>query len=263
MSGNSFLLYQKRNSWLERWDPRMKILVVLFFGAAMLLTRSPELKTAQLLVLVILWGVAKLSWRVLAFTLLSLTLFFASTMIYQAILLSAPGEELITWGWLHFSPQGLINGLMMCEQIAGIVLLLSLLVRTTSPVILAEGMEILLNPLKKWRLPVHEAVLMFSIALRFLPILIEEFDKIRKAQLARGGGFHRKGIASRFHGVLPMLMPLFVMSILRAKELAVAMESRCYQGDEGRTPIRLYRFRFSDYAVFTLAICNLLFLAVW
>ncbi|REK74464.1 energy-coupling factor transporter transmembrane component T family protein [Paenibacillus paeoniae] len=263
MAGASFLLYQKRDSLLERWDPRMKIVAVLLFGAALLLTHSLGLKTVQLLLLIVLWGMAKLSWRVLVFTLLSLSLFFASTMIYQSVLTAVPGESMITWGWLSFSSQGVIRGIMMCEQIAGIVLLLALLVRTTSPIILAEGLEMLLKPLKKWRLPVHEAVMMFSIALRFLPILIEEFDKIRKAQLARGGGFHRKGVSTRFRGVLPMLMPLFVMSIIRAKDLAVAMESRCYQGDEGRTPIRVYRLRVSDYAVFSFSIVNLAAIFVW
>ncbi|NGM80882.1 energy-coupling factor transporter transmembrane protein EcfT [Paenibacillus sp. 7124] len=258
MSVNGFLLYQKKNSWLERWDPRMKIIAIFLFGASLLLTHHIVLKTAQLAMLIIMWGIARLSWKVLAVTVLSLSIFFLSTMIYQAVLTPAPGDIMSEWGWLRFSPEGALRGVMMCEQIAGIVILLSLLVRTTSPIILAEGLEILLKPLKKWRLPVHEAVMMFSIALRFLPILIEEFDKIRKAQLARGGGFHRGGIASRFGGVLPMLMPLFVMSILRAKDLAVAMESRCYQGDEGRTPIRIYRFGFSDYAVFIFAVCNLL-----
>ncbi|AHV97580.1 energy-coupling factor transporter transmembrane component T family protein [Paenibacillus sabinae] len=258
MSVNGFLLYQKKNSWLERWDPRMKIIATLLFGAALLLTHQPALKTTQLALLIIMWGIARLSWKMLAVTVLSLSIFFLSTMIYQAVLTPAPGDIMSEWGWLRFSSEGALRGVMMCEQIAGIVLLLSLLVRTTSPIILAEGLEILLNPLKKWRLPVHEAVMMFSIALRFLPILIEEFDKIRKAQLARGGGFHRRGIASRFGGVLPMLMPLFVMSILRAKDLAVAMESRCYQGDEGRTPIRIYRFGLSDYAVFIFTVFNLL-----
>ncbi|AET61240.1 cobalt transport protein [Paenibacillus terrae HPL-003] len=263
MSTKSLLLYQARNSWLERWDPRMKIIAVLLFGSALLITHSPVLKTAQLLILIALWGITKLSWRVLLFTFLSLSIFFASTMIYQSMLMLAPGDDLITWGRLHFSAQGTLKGVMMCEQIAGIVLLLSLLVRTTSPILLAEGLEILLTPLKKWRLPIHEAVMMFSIALRFLPILVEEFDKIRKAQLARGGGFHRKGISSRFRGVLPMLIPLFIMSILRARDLAIAMESRCYQGDEGRTPIRVYRFRFRDYAVLAFSTLNLLFIFVW
>ncbi|WP_058304149.1 energy-coupling factor transporter transmembrane component T family protein [Gorillibacterium timonense] len=261
MSSTAFYLYQKRNSWPERWDPRIKIVSVLLFGAALLITRNPELKTVQLLLLFIVWGMARLPWRTLLYTLLSLTLFFASTMIYQAILLSDPADVFIAAGPLHFSTRGALNGLMMCEQIAGIVLLLSLLVRTTSPIVLAEGLELLLKPLTRWRLPVHEAVMMFSIALRFLPILVEEFDKIRKAQIARGGGFHRKGVFTRFGGVLPMLMPLFVMSILRAKELAIAMESRCYQGDEGRTPIRNYRFQAVDYAV--LGFSTLHFLLIW
>ncbi|MNW63819.1 Energy-coupling factor transporter transmembrane protein EcfT [compost metagenome] len=104
--------------------------------------------------------------------------------------------------------------------------------------------------------------MMFTIALRFLPILVEEIDKIRKAQIARGGGFHRKGVSSRWRGILPMLMPLFVLSILRAKELAVAMESRCYQGDHGRTPIRKYKLHPRDYSILAFSIVNLLLIFI-
>ncbi|MFF2090026.1 energy-coupling factor transporter transmembrane component T family protein [Paenibacillus sp. NPDC058174] len=258
MANNSFLLFQKQNTWLEQWDPRMKITVSLIFAASLLLNHSLILKTAQLVLLIALWWVAKLSWRALVFTFLSLTIFFISTMIYRSMLMTNPGDTLIRLGAFTYSEQGAISGILMCEQIAGIVLLLSLVVRTTSPIILAEGLEMILQPFKKLRLPVHEMVMMFTIALRFLPILIEEVDKIRKAQMARGGGFHRKGILSRFRGVFPMLMPLFVLSILRAKELAVAMESRCYQGDEGRTPIRLYRMHRRDYSVLAFSAINLL-----
>ncbi|MEK4509212.1 energy-coupling factor transporter transmembrane component T family protein [Paenibacillus sp. FSL K6-2524] len=262
MGNNSFLLYRKQNTWLEQWDPRMKITVSLIFAASLLLNHNLLLKTAQIVLLIILWWIAKLSWRALVFTLLSLTIFFISTMIYQSILITNPGDSMIQLGVLTYSLQGAINGILMCEQIAGIVLLLSLLVRTTSPIILAEGLEMILKPFKKLRFPVHEAVMMFTIALRFLPILIEEIDKIRKAQMARGGGFHRKGISSRFRGIFPMLMPLFVLSILRAKELAVAMESRCYQGDEGRTPIRLYRLHPRDYSILAFSVFNLLLIFI-
>lgn len=130
------------------------------------------------------------------------------------------------------------------------------------PVVLAEGMEKLCSPLKKWKVPVHDAVMMFSIALRFVPLLLEEFDTVRKAQIARGGGFHRKGAMSRFKGVLPMLIPLFVLSIHRAKDLAIAMESRGYQGEEGRTPIREYRIRPSDVLVLTVSILFLVSVAL-
>ncbi len=257
MAGSRFLIYEKRDSWLERWDPRIKIMALFLFGAALLFNHHLILKSAELLLLIVLWGIARLSWKALAITLASLAIFYASTMIYQAILLSAPGDTIVRAGFLRFSLEGAMKGVLMCEQIAGIVLLLSLLVRTTSPIVLSEGLEMLLSPLKKWKLPIHEAVMMFSIALRFLPILLDEFDKIRKAQIARGGGFHRKRAAARFKGVLPMLLPLFVSAILRAKELAVAMESRCYEGEQGRTPIRVYRLQYGDYMVLGIALLNL------
>lgn len=260
MSGSTFLLFEQRNSWLERRDPRTKIIAALLLAAALLASRDPALKTALLLLFILVWGLARLPWATLLITLLSLSLFFVSTMIYQAVLLSEPSDTVMRWGPVHVSQRGWINGILMCEQIAGIVLLLSLLVRTTSPILLAEGLEMLLKPLKRLRLPVHEAVMMFSISLRFLPILAEEFERIRKSQLARGGGFHRKGIVSRFGGVLPMLMPLFVMSILRAKDLAIAMESRCYQGEEGRTPIRIYRFGAGDCAVLAVSLLSLMYM---
>lgn len=262
MANNSFLLYRKQNTWIEQWDPRMKITVILIFAAALLLNHNLMLKTVQIALLIFLWWIAKLSWKVLVVTILSLSIFFISTMIYQSILISNPGDTMIQLGFLTYSVEGAVNGVLMCEQIAGIVLLLSLLVRTTSPIILAEGLEMMLKPLKRLKLPVHEAVMMFTIALRFLPILVEEIDKIRKAQIARGGGFHRKGVSSRWRGIFPMLMPLFVLSILRAKELAVAMESRCYQGDHGRTPIRLYKLHPRDYSVLAFSIANLLLIFI-
>lgn len=253
MAANRYLLYEKRNSWVERWDPRYKIAALFVFGLSLLITRSLPLKTAELLVLVALWAAARLPWRTFAWTLLSLGFFFVSTMVYRAWLAAPPGDPQVEWGFVRFSEEGALSGIMMCEQIAGIVLLLSVLVRTTSPIVLAEGLERLLSPLKRWKVPVHDGVMMFSIALRFVPLLLEEFDTIRKAQIARGGGFHRKGALSRFRGVFPMLLPLFVLSIQRAKDLAVAMESRGYRGDIGRTPIRVYRARKSDYAVLSFS----------
>jgi energy-coupling factor transport system permease protein len=186
--------------------------------------------------------------------MLSLGFFSLTTMIYQAVLNIHNGDELIHWRWLTFSREGILSGVLMCEQIAGIVVLLSLLVRTTSPMVLAEGMEKLCEPLKKWKIPVHDAVTMFSIALRFVPLLFEEFDTIRKAQTARGGGFHRRGAFARFSGVIPMLIPLFVLSIQRAKDLAIAMESRGYRGGVGRTPIREYTIGKSDIVVLMISI---------
>jgi energy-coupling factor transport system permease protein len=253
MASSSYLIYEKRNSWIESWDPRVKILALALFSLSIIIHHSPVLKTIQLAVLIVLWGIAKLRWGTLLWMLLSLSMLFASTMVFRAALSIKPGDTLVHWGGLTFSQEGIVSGVLMCEQIASIVILLSLLVRTTSPVILAEGLEKLCSPLKKWKVPVHEAVMMFSIALRFVPLLLEEFDTVRKAQIARGGGFHRRGTIARFKGVLPMLIPLFVLSIQRAKDLAIAMESRGYRGEEGRTPIREYRIHPVDIAVLSIS----------
>ncbi|NQX68842.1 energy-coupling factor transporter transmembrane protein EcfT [Paenibacillus alba] len=257
MSTSGYLIYEKRNSWIEQWDPRIKIAAFSLFGLSLLIHHSPVLKTAQILILVMLWSAAKLRWSTFGWTLLSLSFFFLTTMIFHAVLNLNPGDEVIHWWWLSFTHEGIVSGILMCEQIAGVVIVLSLLVRTTSPIELAEGMEKLCEPLKKWKIPVHDAVTMFSIALRFVPLLFEEFDTIRKAQTARGGGFHRKGALARFGGVIPMLIPLFVLSIQRAKDLAIAMESRGYRGDIGRTAIREYTIGKSDIAVLivSIAIC--------
>ncbi|MFC4599246.1 energy-coupling factor transporter transmembrane component T family protein [Cohnella hongkongensis] len=259
MASGGYLIYEKRDSWLERWDPRIKITAFFLFGLSLIAHQSPALKTGQLLTLIVLWGVARLRWSTLAWTVLSLSLFFLSTMIFRAAIDAKPEHTLFRWAGMTLSREGIVSGLLMCEQILGIVVVLSLLVRTTSPIVLAEGLEKLCSPLKRWKVPVHDAVTMFSIALRFVPLLLEEFDTVRKAQTARGGGFHRGGFLTRFKGVLPMLIPLFVLSIQRAKELAVAMESRGYRGEEGRTPIREYRVRPSDTAV--LAVSAMLMVA--
>lgn len=249
MASGSYLIFEKRDSWLEKWDPRVKILVFFIFALSIIVHQAPILKTSQLLTLIALWGLAKLRWSTFGWTVLSLSLFFASTMIFRGIVEVHPNDTLVQWAGITFTKEGLASGVLMCEQILGIVIVLSLLVRTTSPIILAEGMEKLCAPLKKWKIPVHDAVTMFSIALRFVPLLLEEFDTVRKAQTARGGGFHRGGVLSRFKGVLPMLIPLFVLSIQRSKELAIAMESRGYKGEEGRTAIREYKLRQTDYII--------------
>lgn len=254
MSGRSYLLYQRRDSLLEQGDPRAKIVTSLLLAAGLLIGQDWLWKSALVALLIVLWGLAQLPWRMLGWTVLSLALYFLSTMIYHTFLLPAPDAAFVTVGSLRISPEGVVSGVAMCEQILGVVMLLSLLVRTTSPIILAEGMELLLAPLKRWKFPVHEAVMMFSIALRFIPMLFEEFDKISKAQIARGAGFQRGGVRSRFRGVLPMLIPMFVFSIMRAKELAVAMESRCYHSGQAKTPIRNYAFTAGDYAASIAAV---------
>ncbi|SHF39369.1 energy-coupling factor transport system permease protein [Seinonella peptonophila] len=250
--GSQFIFFKQKNSWLEQWDPRMKIVVIFLYAISLFVHQNTLFKAIQIVLLICLWAVAKLSWRMLGWTLLSLSLFFVTTMVYH-MLFSAGSQTLQIFGF-HLSKVGIFSGISMCLQIAGIVLLLSLLVRTTSPIILAEGLERLLSPFQKWKFPIHEATMMFSIALRFIPILTEEFEKVRKAQIARGNGFHRGKIRARITGLFPILMPMFILSILRAKELAASMESRCYDSNEKRTPIRQYRLKLQDYIIFICSV---------
>jgi energy-coupling factor transport system permease protein len=212
--------------------------------AALLINRWLPWAAVLACTLLILWVSARLSWRPLLYLLASTGLLLVSTLVYHLLMAGAARD-------------GLTTGASACLRIAGVVILLAFLVHSTPPLELAEGLESLLSPLKRWRLPVHDGVMIFTIAIRFLPVLLAEFDRIRKAQIARGAGFHRGSLPRRLQGLLPLLVPVFVQSLLRAEELATAMEARCYRGDEGRTPPAPFRLTSLDALLFTAALAGL------
>ena len=156
------------------------------------------------------------------------------------------GREIIP-GW-HMTWEGLARSVQMILRIVLLITGTFLLTYTTSPIALTDGLEMLLSPLKKIKVPVHEMTLMMSMALRFIPTLIEETDKIMSAQKARGADFETGRLIDRAKALLPILVPLFVSAFRRADELAVAMESRCYHGGEGRTRMKTLRFAARDWA---------------
>jgi energy-coupling factor transport system permease protein len=238
------VLFQRRDSWAERWDPRSKLIFTLVAMAGLLCNRSLPWAAALAGALLLLWFSARLPWRPLLYLLASTGLLLLSTLLYHLLLAGAVRA-------------GLAAGVAACLRIAGVALLLAFLVHSTPPLALAEGLESLLSPLKRWRVPVHDGVMIFTIALRFLPLLLAEFDKIRKAQIARGASFHRGSLPRRLKGLLPLLIPVFVQSLLRAEELATAMEARCYRGDEGRTPSAPFRFVVLDGAMIGAALVGL------
>ena len=166
------------------------------------------------------------------------------------------GREIIP-GW-RMTWEGLEKSVQMILRIILLITGTFLLTYTTSPIALTDGLEKLLNPLKKIKVPVHEMTIMMSMALRFIPTLIEETDKIMSAQKARGADFETGRLTERAKALLPILVPLFVSAFRRADELAVAMESRCYHGGEGRTRMKVLRFAARDWAALALGI---LFLA--
>ena len=162
-----------------------------------------------------------------------------------------PGTVIAQFWIFHVTREGVITAIAMMLRISLLIMGTFLLTYTTSPISLTDGLESLLSPLKKLRLPVHELAMMMSIALRFIPTLIEETDKIMSAQKARGADFESGNIFQRAKALVPILVPLFISAFRRADELATAMECRCYHGGEGRTALHVLRFRPADLWVLT------------
>ena len=162
-------------------------------------------------------------------------------------LLYTPGDALVTLWVFKITKQGIFTAFFMVLRITMLIMGTFLLTYTTSPIALTDGLETLLGPLKKVRVPVHELAMIMSIALRFIPTLIEETDKIMSAQKARGADFESGNILQRAKALVPILVPLFVSAFRRADELAVAMECRCYHGGEGRTKLHVLHYQTRDY----------------
>ena len=183
-------------------------------------------------------------------------------LIFTALLnvFYTPGRILWQWWIFRVTIEGIFTAFFMALRISLLIMGTFLMTYTTSPIMLTDGMESLLNPLKKLHVPVHELAMMMSIALRFIPTLIEETDKIMSAQKARGADFETGSLLQRAKAMVPLLVPLFISAFRRADELAVAMECRCYHGGGGRTRMRVLKLRGADIAALTgaAALCVLI-----
>jgi energy-coupling factor transport system permease protein len=162
-------------------------------------------------------------------------------------LFMTPGEIFYTLGPLNMTEEGLFQGIFMAVRLIMLVIGTSLLTLTTSPLALTDGIESLLKPFAKIGVPAHELAMMMTIALRFIPTLLEETDKIMKAQMARGADFESGNVINRAKSLVPLLVPLFISAFRRADDLAMAMEARCYRGGENRTRMKQLRMLAADY----------------
>ena len=169
------------------------------------------------------------------------------------ILFIKDGTMLLEWHFLKITDQGLILAFFMCSRLILLVLVTSILTLTTTPITLTNAIESMLKPFEKIGVPAQELAMMMSIALRFVPTLIDETDKIIKAQSARGADFESGNVMSRAKALLPILVPLFISALKRADELALAMEARCYRGGEGRTKLKALVFAKKDYLTMALS----------
>ena len=245
--------YYPTDSIVHRLDPRVKILLTIAFIVGIFLVHS---LWGYALALVFVYFMARLShvpFKMLMRGLRPLRFILVLTFVLN-LFFSGEGTILCQWSFITITHEGLSRAVHYCLRLLFLVIGTSLLTLTTSPVSLSDGLELLLSPLKVIHFPAHELAMMMTIALRFIPTLLEEADKIMKAQMARGSDFESGKLLARAKAMVPLLVPLFVSAFRRAGDLATAMESRCYRGGEGRTRLRVLKLTRADlYASLVVA----------
>ena len=244
--------YFPGHSPLHRMDPRTKILAVCLYIVALFLAKSI---VSYGFLFCVLAGMIRLS-RVPVKSIVRGLKPVVFILVFTAVLniLYTPGEHVLVQFWIiTVTLEGIKTAFFMVIRIMMLITGTFLLTYTTSPILLTDGIESLLSPLKRVRVPVHELAMMMSIALRFIPTLIEETDKIMCAQRARGADFETGSLIRRAKALIPLLVPLFISAFRRADELAVAMECRCYHGGEGRTRLRQLKYHALDWLTLALA----------
>ncbi|MBR2188262.1 MAG: energy-coupling factor transporter transmembrane protein EcfT [Eubacterium sp.] len=246
--------YYEADSILHRLDPRVKLIGTLIYIVSLFLFRSWGylLGTAVLIILIVL---SKVPFRFMVKGLRPILMILLFTMALNVFL--TQGDIIWKFGILRVTRQGLILAGKMAIRLIYLILGASLMTLTTTPNKLTDALERLLRPLKVLHVPVHEIAMMMSIAMRFIPILLEETDRIMKAQMARGADFESGGIIQKVKSMVPLLVPLFVSAFRRANDLALAMEARCYHGGEGRTQMNPLRYRRRDYIAFAVMLAYL------
>lgn len=237
--------YYPADSVIHKLDPRVKLMAVVLYVISLFAFRGIW---GFVLVTVALAGMIKLSkvpFRFMVKGLKAIVIILIITALFNLFL--TPGETLVTVWKLTITKEGLKSAVFMAIRLIYLILGTSTLTLTTTPNQLTDGMEKALRPLNKIHVPVHEVAMMMSIALRFIPILIEETDKIMKAQIARGADFESGNLIKKAKAMVPLLVPLFISAFRRANDLALAMEARCYNGGAGRTKMKPLKYKKADF----------------
>lgn len=245
-------------SVIHKLDPRTKIILAVLFIVTVFLANNPITLAFLAIITVILIIASRISLKVILKSIKPLVFILAFTAVLNIFLTRGEGEPLLSWGSIKIYEEGLVRAAFMFVRV--IIFILSstvLLTYTTSPISLTDGIESLLAPLKKIKVPVHSFAMMMSIALRFIPILVEETEKIMNAQKSRGADFSSGGLIKRAKALIPIIIPLLASAFNRADELATAMECRCYRGDKNRTKLVKLEYKARDI-LFLLAFIAIL-----
>jgi energy-coupling factor transport system permease protein len=245
--------YVPGHSLIHRMDSRAKLVMIFAFVFIVFLANNLLTYLVLGLFTLLIVLLTKLPVRFLLKGLRPILWIILFTFILHLIV-TKEGDILLDLGFFRIYEEGLKQGIYISLRFLYLILMTTILTLTTTPIEITDGMESLLSPFKKLGLPVHELALMMSISLRFIPTLMEETDKIAKAQMARGADFTSGPIKDRLKAVVPLLVPLFISAFKRAEELATAMEARGYQGGEGRTKLRQLKWKMLDTSVLTLLV---------
>jgi energy-coupling factor transport system permease protein len=255
--------YYQTDSTLHRLDPRVKIVATLVYIVSLFVVDNfigYIIAAAFLATAIVL---SKVPVKFIFKGMRAIYMLLVITMVFNLFL--TPGEPLVSFWKLKITKEGLKIAIMMGVRLVFLITGSSLMTLTTTPNQLTDGLESLMKPFKKLHVPVHEISMMMSIALRFIPILMEETDKIMKAQMARGADFESGSLVQRAKSLIPLLVPLFISAFRRANDLAMAMEARCYRGGEGRTkmkPLIYHGTDFAAYLVILLYLCLMIAIGI-
>ena len=249
------------NSLVHRFDPRLKILLTILYIVLLFAAANPLGLALSIAWLAVLYKMAKIPVRMIVKSLKPIVPIILFTCVLNLFFVTGQGEPLVQMWVLRIYAEGVRYAILMAVRVITLIAGTSLLTYTTSPIVLTDAIERLLAPFNKIHMPVHELAMMMTIALRFIPTLVEETDKIMNAQKARGAMLDSGTLKERMHAMIPILIPLFISAFRRADELAMAMECRCYHGGEGRTRLKVLKYTKQD--AISCVVCVAVFAAIF
>ena len=240
--------YYQTDSVIHRLDPRVKLIATLAYIISLFIVNGWAGYVLAALYLVIVISLSRVPFHYIVRGMKAVMFILLITILFNLFL--TPGTPVWTLGPLTLTREGIVFAVKMAVRLTFLIFGSSLMTLTTTPNELTDAMESVMGPLKVLHVPVHEISMMMSIALRFIPILMEETDKIMKAQIARGADFESRNLMKKIQSLVPLLVPLFISAFRRANDLAMAMEARCYRGGEGRTKMKTLAYRGADAAAY-------------
>ena len=245
--------YYPADSVLHKLDPRTKILAILVYMVSLFIVNNFYGLLGMMAISILVVTVSKVPIKYFFRGLKMIIFIVLLTVALQMFM--TPGEVIWQWSFLKITKEGIRQAVFMGTRLVLLISITSILTLTTTPIALTDGIERLLKPFQRIGVPAHELAMMMSIALRFIPTLVEETDKIMKAQAARGANFDTGNLIKKVKALVPLLVPLFLSAFQRADELAIAMEARCYHGGTNRTRLKALQYTRKDLAAGILCVC--------